>query len=98
MVFNGVFILKLQNGSVFDVRVPGNLGQVLPLWQYSTDGKMTAPAFYPGWIWYEREFSLPMEWKESRKRIFLRVGAAHYCSVVVRVTDTLEEQPKVFGN
>ena len=38
--------------------------------------------FRPGWVWYEREFSVPELWKENR-RIFLRIGAAHYNAIVV---------------
>lgn len=35
-----------------------------------------------GWVWYDRSFIVPRSWQADR-RIFLRVGAAHYTSIVV---------------
>ena len=36
----------------------------------------------PGWVWYERKFNVPESWNDT-KRIFLRIGAAHYHTIVV---------------
>lgn len=37
-----------------------------------------------GWVWYEREVVLPARWvADEGTRLVLRVGSAHYFSVVV---------------
>lgn len=37
-----------------------------------------------GWVWYEREAAVPARWvTEDGTRVVLRVGSAHYRSVVV---------------
>lgn len=37
-----------------------------------------------GWVWYEREVLLPARWTAGGgTRLVLRVGSAHYHSVVV---------------
>ncbi|ELU00445.1 hypothetical protein CAPTEDRAFT_123745 [Capitella teleta] len=34
-----------------------------------------------GWVWYERDFFVPMDWVQS-KRIVLRIDSAHYYAIV----------------
>lgn len=37
-----------------------------------------------GWVWYEREVVVPARWvTEDGTRLVLRVGSAHYRSIVV---------------
>lgn len=37
-----------------------------------------------GWVWYEREVVVPARWiTDDRTRVVLRVGSAHYYSIVV---------------
>lgn len=39
---------------------------------------------FVGWVWYEREVVVPVHWiADKRTRVVLRVGSAHYYSVVV---------------
>lgn len=41
-----------------------------------------------GWVWYEREVVVPVRWvADEGKRVVLRVGSAHYYSVVVSITN-----------
>lgn len=40
-----------------------------------------------GWVWYEREVVVPARWvADEGTRVVLRVGSAHYFSVVVSIT------------
>jgi beta-glucuronidase len=39
--------------------------------------------FHIGWVWYEREFWVPGDWKDGR-RVFLRFGSVNYYAMVVR--------------
>lgn len=40
-----------------------------------------------GWVWYEREVTVPTRWiTDDRLRVVLRVGSAHYYSVVVSLS------------
>lgn len=34
-----------------------------------------------GWVWYETEFFVPVEWQQ--KRVVLRFDSAHYNTIVV---------------
>lgn len=45
-----------------------------------------------GWVWYERELVVPTHWiRDDTIRVVLRVGSAHYNSVVVRpMTEVVE--------
>lgn len=37
-----------------------------------------------GWVWYEREVVVPASWIQNKEiRVVLRVGSAHYYSIVV---------------
>lgn len=46
-----------------------------------------------GWVWYEREVVVPARWvADEGTRVVLRVGSAHYFSVVVSYS-TLLNQP-----
>ena len=41
---------------------------------------------FVGWVWYEREVVVPQRWlADEGTRVVLRVGSAHYYSVVVSV-------------
>lgn len=40
-----------------------------------------------GWVWYDREVVVPARWVDDEEtRVVLRVGSAHYYSVVVSNT------------
>lgn len=40
-----------------------------------------------GWVWYEREVVVPARWiADEGTRVVLRVGSAHYYSIVVSMT------------
>ena len=42
-----------------------------------------------GWVWYEREAMVPARWiTDEGIRVVLRVGSAHYYSVVVSIMCT----------
>lgn len=43
---------------------------------------------YIGWVWYEKEVFLPARWLQSDPgtRVVLRIGSAHYYSIVVSVS------------
>lgn len=39
---------------------------------------------FVGWVWYEREITLPQRWAEDLgARVVLRIGSAHYYAIVV---------------
>lgn len=39
---------------------------------------------FTGWVWYEREVVVPSRWiTDKGTRVVLRVGSAHYNSIVV---------------
>lgn len=47
-----------------------------------------------GWVWYEREVQVPARWiADEGTRVVLRVGSAHYYSVVVSIKWTLPIHP-----
>ncbi|XP_045127960.1 beta-glucuronidase-like isoform X2 [Portunus trituberculatus] len=35
-----------------------------------------------GWAWYDRSFYVPVRWQEDKLRVVLRLGSAHYNSIV----------------
>lgn len=41
---------------------------------------------FVGWVWYEREVLVPARWiADEGTRVVLRVGSAHYYSIVVSI-------------
>lgn len=39
---------------------------------------------FVGWVWYEREVTLPQRWTQDLgTRVVLRIGSAHYYAIVV---------------
>lgn len=45
---------------------------------------------FVGWVWYEREVLVPARWiADEETRVVLRVGSAHYYSIVVSIMWTL---------
>lgn len=39
---------------------------------------------FVGWVWYEREATLPQRWSQDPgTRVVLRIGSAHYYAIVV---------------
>lgn len=45
------------------------------------DGQLRS---FVGWVWYEREITLPQRWTEDLgTRVVLRIGSAHYYAIVV---------------
>lgn len=36
-----------------------------------------------GWVWYDRDFWVPLEWDVTTKRISLRFGSVNYYAIVV---------------
>lgn len=45
---------------------------------------------FVGWVWYDREVQVPARWiTDEGTRVVLRVGSAHYYSIVVSITRTL---------
>lgn len=44
---------------------------------------------FVGWVWYEREASLPQRWTQDLgTRVVLRIGSAHYYAIVVSATSS----------
>uniref|UniRef100_A0AAY5EV11 Beta-glucuronidase n=1 Tax=Electrophorus electricus TaxID=8005 RepID=A0AAY5EV11_ELEEL len=63
-----------ETGPVIDMPVPSSFNDV------PQDAQMRD---FIGWVWYEREVWVPMRWLQDQStRIVLRVGSAHYYSVV----------------
>nr|XP_048679663.1 beta-glucuronidase [Caretta caretta]XP_048679664.1 beta-glucuronidase [Caretta caretta]XP_048679665.1 beta-glucuronidase [Caretta caretta] len=73
-----------QSGPVIDMPVPASFNE---LTQNPNLRK------YTGWVWYEKEVLLPRSWLPNalNTRVVLRVGSAHYYSIVwvngVQVTE-----------
>lgn len=45
------------------------------------DGQLRS---FVGWVWYEREVTLPQRWTQDLgTRVVLRIGSAHYYAIVV---------------
>ncbi|KAG2459160.1 BGLR glucuronidase, partial [Polypterus senegalus] len=64
-----------ESGSVIDMPVPASFNDI------TQDVQLRD---FIGWVWYEREASIPHHWTSSDPgpRVLLRVGSAHYYSVV----------------
>ncbi|XP_068457489.1 beta-glucuronidase [Clinocottus analis] len=72
-----------ETGPVIDMPVPASYNDI------TQDPKLRD---FIGWVWYERETVVPTRWiADEGTRIVLRVGSAHYYSVVwvngVKVTE-----------
>ncbi|KAJ8342909.1 hypothetical protein SKAU_G00328370 [Synaphobranchus kaupii] len=72
-----------QTGPVIDMPVPASFNDI------TQDPRLRD---FIGWVWYEREVLVPHRWvSDEALRIVLRVGSAHYYSVVwvngVKVTE-----------
>nr|XP_019941675.1 PREDICTED: beta-glucuronidase [Paralichthys olivaceus] len=71
-----------ETGPVIDMPVPAS---------YNDITQDPALRDFIGWVWYEREVVVPARWVDEGTRLVLRVGSAHYYSVVwvngVKVTE-----------
>ncbi|XP_061658738.1 beta-glucuronidase isoform X2 [Syngnathoides biaculeatus] len=72
-----------ETGPVMDMAVPASFNDI------TQDPKLRD---FIGWVWYEREVTVPARWlTDEGTRVLLRVGSAHYYSVVwvngVKVTE-----------
>uniref|UniRef100_A0A672SP99 Glucuronidase beta n=1 Tax=Sinocyclocheilus grahami TaxID=75366 RepID=A0A672SP99_SINGR len=72
-----------QTGPVIDMPVPSSYNDI------TQDAKIRD---FIGWVWYEKDVWVPARWIQDRgARIVLRVGSAHYYSVLwvngVKVTE-----------
>ncbi|XP_042713735.2 beta-glucuronidase isoform X2 [Chrysemys picta bellii] len=73
-----------QSGPVIDMPVPASFNEL------TQDPNLRQ---YTGWVWYEKEVLLPRSWllNALNTRVVLRVGSAHYYSIVwvngVQVTE-----------
>uniref|UniRef100_A0A452DTX4 Beta-glucuronidase n=1 Tax=Capra hircus TaxID=9925 RepID=A0A452DTX4_CAPHI len=62
--------LSPQSGPTLDMPVPSSFNDV------GQDGQLRS---FVGWVWYEREITLPQRWTEDLgTRVVLRIGSAHY--------------------
>uniref|UniRef100_A0A8C0GZC7 Beta-glucuronidase n=1 Tax=Chelonoidis abingdonii TaxID=106734 RepID=A0A8C0GZC7_CHEAB len=64
-----------QSGPVIDMPVPASFNEL------TQDPNLRQ---YTGWVWYEKEVLLPRSWllNALNTRVVLRVGSAHYYSIV----------------
>ncbi|KAI4559683.1 hypothetical protein MJG53_018209 [Ovis ammon polii x Ovis aries] len=63
-----------QSGPTLDMPVPSSFNDV------GQGGQLRR---FVGWVWYEREITLPQRWAEDLgARVVLRIGSAHYYAVV----------------
>ncbi|XP_063847967.1 beta-glucuronidase-like isoform X3 [Scylla paramamosain] len=62
-----------QTGAVISMAVPSSYNDI-------TQDK--ALRDHIGWAWYDRTFYVPMRWQEDKLRVVLRLGSAHYNSIV----------------
>ncbi|XP_071316435.1 beta-glucuronidase [Trachinotus anak] len=72
-----------ETGPVIDMPVPASYNDI------TQDSTLRG---FTGWVWYEREVVVPARWvTDEGTRVVLRVGSAHYYSVVwvngVKVTE-----------
>lgn len=68
-----------QTGPVIDMPVPSSYNDI------TQDAKIRD---FIGWVWYEKDVWVPARWIQDRgTRIVLRVGSAHYYSVLVSLWD-----------
>ncbi len=40
---------------------------------------------FVGWVWYDKHVWVPKAWQDGKTKIMLRVGSAHYNSIVVSI-------------
>uniref|UniRef100_A0A8C7DPA5 Beta-glucuronidase n=1 Tax=Oncorhynchus kisutch TaxID=8019 RepID=A0A8C7DPA5_ONCKI len=62
-----------ESGPVIDMPVPASYNDI------TQDPRLRD---FIGWVWYEREVLVPSGWVSEETRVVLRVGSAHYYSVV----------------
>uniref|UniRef100_H2Z6X9 Beta-glucuronidase n=1 Tax=Ciona savignyi TaxID=51511 RepID=H2Z6X9_CIOSA len=62
-----------ESGPVIDMPVPASYNDI-------TQEKNIRD--FVGWVWYETNFFLPKSWNNANTRVWLRVGSAHYYSMV----------------
>ncbi|KAM3869598.1 beta-glucuronidase [Diretmus argenteus] len=63
-----------ESGPVIDMPVPASYNDI------TQDPRLRD---FVGWVWYEREVVVPRRWLDDKgTRVVLRVGSAHYYSVV----------------
>lgn len=66
-----------QTGPVIDMPVPASYNDI------TQDPTLRD---FIGWVWYEREVVVPSRWiADKGTRVVIRVGSAHYYSVVVSI-------------
>lgn len=73
----------VETGPVIDMPVPASYNDI------TQDPTLRD---FTGWVWYEREVQVPLRWiADEGTRVVLRVGSAHYYSIVwvngVQVTE-----------
>ncbi|WP_077328366.1 beta-glucuronidase [Virgibacillus siamensis] len=81
---NGIWNFKLDNGSGFDEKwyaskLEDAISMAVPA-SYNDAGVISEIRDHVGWVWYEREFSLPAYMKNER--IVLRFGSATHLAKV----------------
>lgn len=65
---------RTNSGPTLDMPVPSSFNDV------GQDGQLRS---FVGWVWYEREITLPQRWTEDLgTRVVLRIGSAHYYAIV----------------
>uniref|UniRef100_H3BHV9 Beta-glucuronidase n=2 Tax=Latimeria chalumnae TaxID=7897 RepID=H3BHV9_LATCH len=64
-----------ESGPIIDMPVPASFNDI------TQDAKLRD---FIGWVWYEKEVWIPQPWVSASagKRVVLRVGSAHYYSIV----------------
>ncbi|XP_037782675.1 beta-glucuronidase-like isoform X5 [Penaeus monodon] len=62
-----------KTGSVISMAVPSSYNDV-------TQDK--ALRDHIGWAWYDRTFYVPLRWQVDKQRVVLRLGSAHYNSII----------------
>ncbi|XP_023511311.1 beta-glucuronidase isoform X1 [Equus caballus] len=63
-----------ESGPTLDMPVPSSFNDV------GQDGRLRS---FVGWVWYEREVTLPQRWTQDLgTRVVLRIGSAHYYAIV----------------
>ncbi|KAK2117388.1 hypothetical protein P7K49_004274 [Saguinus oedipus] len=74
-----------ESGPTVDMPVPSSFNDIGQDWRLR---------HFVGWVWYEREVTLPERWtQDPRTRVVLRIGSAHsYAIVWVNGVDTLEHE------
>ncbi|XP_036134908.1 beta-glucuronidase isoform X1 [Molossus molossus] len=63
-----------ESGPTLDMPVPSSFNDV---------GQDEQLRSFVGWVWYEREVTLPQRWtQDPGTRVVLRIGSAHYYAIV----------------